>query len=840
VAGFPLGERAATPAQIDRYLRAVDAGSNRVTTFLAGRSGEGRPIRVAVVSTPDHLARLQHLAAEMRGLRAATFSAKRTRAIAATRPAFAWIGGSVHGNEPSGGDADMRLLAELATGRTCADLARLRRLVVFLLPTQNPDGRAAGNRVNARGFDLNRDWFARTQPETQAKVAALTRYPPVVFADQHEQGGTGFFFPPNADPIHHEVSSAALAAINGVFGPALRTAFDARGLDYTNYDTYDLFFMGYGDSVPSTLFGAAGMTYEKGNESPYPEKTAEHQLAAERTLRAAAAHRRALLGAWAQQWRQARGQGARGALQPNRVVQPGDTVQFQVPDEKVYGYVLRGDRHRADALTLVRRLTSTGVRVRETASEASSVPAYRAYGEAAAGPATLPAGTFIVPMAQPNKHWVQALLGEDPHVPFPYFYDVSGWSNPLLMGLSGGLLTAPFNVATVAAKYHRPPNTSGAMTFAGDSERAAELAFALLGKVIAVTRDGTGAFTATGDEATIVAEAARHAVDVAPAGLSSGTTLRRPEVGLLEDAVPDSSGGWARWLLTQRYGLKPATLSGEAIAGTGLNGLDVLVVPGGTASPDQLSAVALAKLQAWVRAGGTLVGWRSRGLGVAQAAGLTAVTTAPSPASLQVPGVIMRVALEPADPVALGEEAESWAFNDADPIFTAHGAPVAARYPGAARFFISGHASGTEALYGSPAVTDEIAGAGRVVLFAFDPVFRGYVESTERLVANALLAPAPGGVGRRSAPRAIDPAALAAGSDHRDMTIQVAAEDEAGLVAAARAAGVPGGYTLARDLTTVTLRLPNPRGLDAEQRPWTRRLPGALRAAGVVPLLAVF
>jgi hypothetical protein len=70
--------------------------------------------------------------------------------------------------------------------------------------------------------------------------------------------------------------------------------------------------------------------------------------------------------------------------------------------------------------------------------------------------------------------------------------------------------------------------------------------------------------------------------------------------------------------------------------------------------------------------------------------------------------------------------------------------------------------------------------------------------------------------------------------------VQVAATDEAALVAAARAAGVPDGYALEHDLLTVTLRLPNPEGLDAEQRPWTRRLPGALAAAGVVPLLAVF
>ena len=44
---------------------------------------------------------------------------------------------------------------------------------------------------------------------------------------------------------------------------------------------------------------------------------------------------------------------------------------------------------------------------------------------------TLPAGTLWIPMAQPQKHWIQAILGEDPFIPFPYFYDVVTWSYSL-------------------------------------------------------------------------------------------------------------------------------------------------------------------------------------------------------------------------------------------------------------------------------------------------------------------------------------------------------------------------------------------------------------------------
>ena len=43
----------------------------------------------------------------------------------------------------------------------------------------------------------------------------------------------------------------------------MQAVFDARGIPFFNYDIYDLFYQGYGDTVPATGFGAAGMTFEK-------------------------------------------------------------------------------------------------------------------------------------------------------------------------------------------------------------------------------------------------------------------------------------------------------------------------------------------------------------------------------------------------------------------------------------------------------------------------------------------------------------------------------------------------------------------------------------------------
>src|SRR5262249_14188496 len=155
---------------------------------------------------------------------------------------------SLHSNEPSGADADMRLLYELAARRDCDNARRLKRLIVTLLPVQNPDGRAAGTRVNANGFDLNRDWFADTQPETQANLALLNKAQPLVFADQHDHGGTRFLLPPNINPVNHELPVPALAAMRNIYGPALRRAFTAHHYPFDTNSTFDLFYPGFGDS----------------------------------------------------------------------------------------------------------------------------------------------------------------------------------------------------------------------------------------------------------------------------------------------------------------------------------------------------------------------------------------------------------------------------------------------------------------------------------------------------------------------------------------------------------------------------------------------------------------
>ena len=76
---------------------------------------------------------------------------------------------------------------------------------------------------------MNRDWFARTQPETDGKLDVIRQYPPMLFIDVHEFGLADYFFPPNADPEYHEIPDTAHDWINGLYSPAIVDAVRGGG-----------------------------------------------------------------------------------------------------------------------------------------------------------------------------------------------------------------------------------------------------------------------------------------------------------------------------------------------------------------------------------------------------------------------------------------------------------------------------------------------------------------------------------------------------------------------------------------------------------------------------------
>ena len=204
VLGFPLGSREATDQEIGRYWRAVDRASDRVVTGVYARSWQGRPLRYALVGNPSALHRLPKIRRDLDRLRDPSTPDRQARAIIRRTPTILWIAANVHGNEPSGADAVVGLLHELADSSDCVARAIRGHAIVGLIPVQNPDGRAHDTRYNSYAFDMNRDGLVGTQPEVSGRLRLLWKYPPQLFVDEHENSSSSYFFPPDADPIYHE------------------------------------------------------------------------------------------------------------------------------------------------------------------------------------------------------------------------------------------------------------------------------------------------------------------------------------------------------------------------------------------------------------------------------------------------------------------------------------------------------------------------------------------------------------------------------------------------------------------------------------------------------------
>ncbi|GAA1851674.1 hypothetical protein GCM10009687_17730 [Asanoa iriomotensis] len=870
--GFPLGlgqQRVVTNDEIRRYVAAVDAASDRVTTGVMATSVTGQPLPYAIVSDPSHVTTdgLARIAENIRDLRdPRTMAASKAARIAHDDPAIVYIAGNVHGGETSGADAALKSLYELAAGLSCDVRDRNDNLLTVIIPTQNPDGRAASRRQNEYGFDLNRDWFARSQPETDGKIELLRKYPPQVFVDAHEMGSRRYFFPPNADPIHHEIASEPVDWINRI-GEANKAAFGYNGACtdtvttecYFNYDVYDLFYMGYGDTVPAAGFGAAGMTYEKGSASAVQDRVQQQFNTQWATIGWATANKKEVLNGWFQIWKDALAEGKAGTLSPNEVVQPDNTVQFPVPDINIKSYFLLPDRQLADVRRLVERLRAMDVEVYEV-KEPITVPSANVFGGRKATNLTVPKGAYWIPMAQPQKHWIQATLGEDPYVPFPYFYDVSSWSNPLLMGID--TIYTGDDLKPTVQRVARPTGGKGAHAPAGgsyqyklDSAGAAEFTFALLGAGVAVKRDA--ADVASFPEAGLTTALNDRAVGLG-VSLSAnrkapvGAAVALPDLGLFRGTgISTTSGsyGEARYVLGKRWGLdlKPVTTADINDNTAAFTGRTVLLVPDGSSATGGLTAAGQQNLRNWVAAGNTYIGLRNEGTRVARSAGLTSTTEKAQTPDYTVIGSHFRVDVDPSSPVGAGRPAEDFEFNNDDPILTASttGTNVVT-YPSDDTFWHNGFTVSEDLLKGTAAVVDEPTGSGRAVLFAFNPLFRAYNESGIQMLANAVLYPsgAPA-LARRAAPTTVDPARAAAaaapapenlGGEWRPIAITVAGAD------LGRAQAVVDRYTGTARVSqaggTARLTIPNPDGLTADEHPYLRDLVSDLRAAGI-PLKSV-
>ena len=285
--GYEPGEFHTTYANYERFLRELAAHTDRLRIITLGQTPEHRPLYLLAVSTPENLARLDAIKADLAKLAdPRRCSQAEADAIAARSPLAVWLSYSIHGDESSAFEAGMQVLYQLCASDDAKLAEVLKQCVVLINPAQNPDGHerftawynaeglgrpeafayehrqpwAIYGRFNHFGFDLNRDLLPASQIESRAAMAAFLDWHPQVNADHHGET-KNFFFPPPALPINSALPHDETEHWQSLLGQGNAAAFNRYHWLYYNRDVFDLYYPGYWDSWPS-LHGSTGMTFE--------------------------------------------------------------------------------------------------------------------------------------------------------------------------------------------------------------------------------------------------------------------------------------------------------------------------------------------------------------------------------------------------------------------------------------------------------------------------------------------------------------------------------------------------------------------------------------------------
>ena len=665
VLGYELGDRFTSHAGIEKYIMAVrDAAPNRVRVLPYGTTYEGRTLYLVVISSPDNINNLETIRKDIHTLAdPRSASARDVDAIIASSPAIAWLSYGVHGNEASSPEAALNVIHQLAS-RTDEEVeSLLKNLVIVIDPLLNPDGHERyvnyqitrsgvkpvddryaaehnedwpSGRTNHYFFDLNRDWAWLTQQESRARVKVYRDWMPQVHVDYHEMGyNSSYFFFPAFQPINTNLPASTMAW-GKIYGQANAAAFDAKGWSYWSGERFDLFYPGYGDSWPS-LNGAIGMTYEQAGQMGVRVKRSDettltlkdrlehHSATSFATLKATAAHREARLRDFTSFFTQSMDEGRTGPVK---------------------AYLIDPGKDPARAATLVSVLQQQGVEVRQ-ATQSFSLDGLKTYFSTSTISRKFPAGSYVIPLYQPLKRLIVALMEQEPKLSDTVFYDISSWALPLAYGVDAYWTGAALSVSTQPiTEVSLPPGriegdkASYAYLLDASSNDAMKALAYLLQHDVKVNvamkefsaaghRYDRGAIIipVAGNDGEIhkIVQSAAESFHLTFAATNSGFTesginlgsdravrLKKPKIIVATGPSVGTSAYGAIWsMFDQHYGIDFVPMKLAQIRSADLHDYTTMILPddngSGSGYRSQLDSNTVQKIKTWIAGGGTLI-----------------------------------------------------------------------------------------------------------------------------------------------------------------------------------------------------------------------------------------
>ncbi len=235
----------ATYEQVTKYWRKLEKESPRIKVVDIGKSSEGRPMLMAIVTAPENhakLARYKDIVGKLANAEGLTDD--QARALAKEGKSVVWIDGGLHATETVGAQELIEYVYQMVS-RTDDETMRFLRDVIQLCTFVNPDGMdlvsdwymKRGNMSipvlynKYAGHDDNRDFYMSAIAETTNINRVLYRewYPQILY-NHHQTGpaGTVLFAAPFRDPFNYFQHPNAISAID-IAGAMMRERFYSEG-----------------------------------------------------------------------------------------------------------------------------------------------------------------------------------------------------------------------------------------------------------------------------------------------------------------------------------------------------------------------------------------------------------------------------------------------------------------------------------------------------------------------------------------------------------------------------------------------------------------------------------
>jgi len=240
--GFQIGDdyQLANFTQTEAYFKKLAATSDRVKLTEIGKTEEGRPQYMLIISSPANLQKLtRYKEISQKLARAEDLTPEQAKSLAGEGKVVVWIDGGLHATETVGIHQLIETAWKLSSSKD-AETTRILDDVIILMTHANPDGQELVSNWYMRhkdpkdrtlsglprlyqkyvGHDNNRDFFMLNMKEAQNIGRQLfVEWIPQIMYNHHQSGPAGTIVAgaPYRDPHNY------------VFDPLLMTSLDAVG-----------------------------------------------------------------------------------------------------------------------------------------------------------------------------------------------------------------------------------------------------------------------------------------------------------------------------------------------------------------------------------------------------------------------------------------------------------------------------------------------------------------------------------------------------------------------------------------------------------------------------------